>query len=431
MAASESDRFVPACRVSLDGQALSSPVRAALTRADVDLDADLFGTCTLTFNDPKLELINGKLFGSGAAVKVELGYSSSLLQVFQGEVVALEPLFLRDKPPSLRVVCFERLHRLGLSQMTRSFNDVDDSQIAQKIAQEHGLSAEAPSGTKEHALQGNVSDASFLRRLAAAQGNTVRVEDKKLIIGPPPEGAEITVGPSQSLSKARIVIDARGQVEEVSVHGWDPKTKQEIVGKAKGEGEIGEGARAHGNSATLSVSGSEKIAPDVATAEKMAKARMRKLSEGFVTATLDLRGDARLLVGAKISLEKLGGQVDGTYRVDKAVHRWSRHGYATNCTVVRISKKTAAAAAQEKAAAAALASQPAAVTPKEKPPPDEMKATVSGAAEPFVVDVSIEGFAEPSQMDASIGGSAEPAQVDASASAEPDTHHMDAEVMPA
>src|SRR5213079_2396690 len=108
---------------------------------------DLFGQCTLDFNDPKLILINGKKFESGTAIKVEIGFASKLNKVFEGEVVALEPMFRRDQPPSLRVVCQESLHRLALSNMTRAFNDVDDKEIANKIAQEHGLSADAPSGT--------------------------------------------------------------------------------------------------------------------------------------------------------------------------------------------------------------------------------------------------------------------------------------------
>lgn len=414
--ANDHTRPVPACKISLDGQPLAADARAALATAEVELDVDLFGRCTLTFTDPKLALINGKLFASGAAVKVELGYAAKLQRVFEGEVVALEPQFLRDRPPSLRVVCLEPLHRLALSQMTRSFNDVDEGQIATKIAQEHGLTAEAPSGTRQHVLQGNVTDAAWLRRMAASHGNTLRIEGKKLIIGPPPSGAQISISPAETLKKARIRIDGRGQVGEISVHAWDKKTKEEIVGKAKGEGETGEGARKLGGSARISFAGHELVAPDVATAEKIAKGRMRKLAEGFVTAVLELIGDARLVVGALLSLEKLGNQVEGTYRVDHAVHHWSKHGYSVTCKAVRVSKKTAAAAAQQKAAAqAARQEQPAQA--KEEPPPDELRATVGGSAGPVMVEVSITAAPDV-------------ASVEVVAQAEPDLHHLDAEIKP-
>ena len=62
----------------------------------------------------------------------------------------------------------------------------DAHDIATRIAQEHGLSADAPKGTREHALQNNVSDATFLRRIAQREGNQLRVEGTKLVVGPPP-----------------------------------------------------------------------------------------------------------------------------------------------------------------------------------------------------------------------------------------------------
>src|SRR5438270_2998934 len=231
--AAHSHRLVPDCLVSVAGKKLDVDKDAALTRVDVDLDVDLFGQCVLTFNDPKLKLIDGKDFESGTAVKVEVGFHTKVKKVFEGEVVALEPVFRRDTPPALRVVCQESLHRLALSQMTRAFNNVDDKQIATKIAQEHGLTAQAPSGTNEHVLQGNVTDAVFLRRLAAKSGNTLRIDGKKIIIGPPPKGDQVDVSPSDGLKKIKVRIKAHTQVGEVTVHAWDPKTKKEITGKAK------------------------------------------------------------------------------------------------------------------------------------------------------------------------------------------------------
>jgi phage protein D len=332
-------RYIPDCRVSVGGKKLDLPVDAQLTRVEVDLDVDLFGQCVLAFNDPALKLINGKDFESGAAVKVEMGFAQKLLQVFEGEVVALEPKFRRDSPPSLEVVCQESLHRLALSQMTRAFNDVDDKEIASKIAQERGLTAEAPAGSKLHVMQANVTDAAFLRRLAQAHGNHLRIEGKKLIIGPPPKGKAVTVSPTSGLRKMKVRIKAVGQVEEVTVHGWDPKTKKEIVAKAKGEGETGEGARSHGGGTTLSVAGHEHPPTDVATAEKMAKGRMRKLAEGFVTAQAEMIGDPSVVPGAELTFDKIGDSLDGTYRVEHARHHFSKHGYFVTFNAVRVAKK--------------------------------------------------------------------------------------------
>ena len=110
----DAHRLTPDCKVSLAGKKLDLDKDARLTKVEVDLDVDLFGQCALTFNDPKLSLINGQEFKAGAQVKVEIGFAPKLSKVFEGEVVALEPQFRRDLPPSLRVVCQESIHRLAL-----------------------------------------------------------------------------------------------------------------------------------------------------------------------------------------------------------------------------------------------------------------------------------------------------------------------------
>jgi phage protein D len=330
--------LIPDCRVSVQGKKLAGDKDAALTRVDVDLDANLFGQCVLTFNDPKLALINGTDFASGTPVKVEIGFHTKLQQVFEGEVVALEPQFRRDMPPSLRVVCQENIHRLALSQMTRAFNSVDDKEIATRIAQEHGLTAKAPSGTKEHILQSNLTDASFLRRIAAKSGNTLRIEGKKLIIGPPRSGATVRVAPGDGLRKIKVLIKANSQVGKISVHGWDPKAKKEIVGTAKPQGASQQGAKDHGGASTLSIAGHDHTPADVATAESIAKGRLRKIAEGFVTAQVEMLGNPQIMPGAQVKMEKLGDQIDGTWRVEHAAHQFNKHGYWVKFHAVRIAK---------------------------------------------------------------------------------------------
>ena len=358
--------LVPECRVSVGGKKLDVAVDARLARVEVDLDADLFARAELVFHDPQLELIDGPLFACGVALGVELGFGSKLGQVFQGEVVALEPRFRRDMPPALHVICQDPLHRLALSQTTRALNDVDDKQVVQKIAQEYGLSGEAPSGTSTHQLQGNVSDALLLRRIAQKHGNSVRIEGKKLILGPPPRREQIRIGPGDGLRKLQVRISSQTQVGSLSVHGWDAKQKREIVGTARPEGETGKGARDHGEG-TLSFAGHQQMPPDVASAESMAQGRLRKIAEGFITAKLETLGDPRLLPGALVELEKIGAGTDGQYRVDRAIHRWSKHGYWVNAEAVRTSEKTSA---QKQAEKAQRAPEPQPQREQPEPAPD-------------------------------------------------------------
>jgi phage protein D len=375
MSSADAVRHVPDCKLTVAGADLKPADRAALTRAIIDLDVDLFAECTLVFNDPDLRLINGNLFEAGKSVKVALGFGPKKTQVFEGEVVTLEPQFRRDLPSSLRVICYDRLHRLGLSQTTRTFNNADTRDVTTRIAQEHGLSADAPQGTREHTLQNNVSDAAFLRRIAQRAGNHVRVVGTKLVVGPPPSPGKITIRPGAGLKGLRVKLRTEKNIGDVSVHGWDAQNKREIVGTARhqpADSRIPKGA------GTLSLRGHEVTPPDVATAEAIARGRVLKISEGTVTVQGSMIGNPDAVPGAVLSLEDISPGVDGTYRVEHATHEFSKHGYLVRFRGVRTGSKPVPAPAKQPAQG-----------PGQKPPKrhwlqielvDEQGAPVPGAA---------------------------------------------------
>ncbi|MBS2026051.1 MAG: hypothetical protein JST92_26935, partial [Deltaproteobacteria bacterium] len=200
-------------------------------------------------------------------------------------------------------------------------------------------SADAPQGTREHILQANTSDATFLRRLAQKQGKHVRIEGTKLVVGEPPQGAELSIKPGDGLRRVRLKMKAGAQVGEVSVTGYDSRTKQAFTGTARPQGEVGEGARTHGRGASLTFNGHEVQPPDAATAEQMAQGRLRKLAESHLVAELDLMGDARHLPGATLGLDGFGPQLDGSFRVDRAQHTFHKFAYHTRLKAVRTARK--------------------------------------------------------------------------------------------
>ena len=89
----------------------------------------------------------------------------------------------------------------------------------------------------------------------------------------------------------------------------------------------------------MSIAGHEHAPADVATAEAMAKGRLRKIAEGFVTAEVQMVGNPSVAPGAQIELEKMGANVDGSYRVERALHKFSKHGYYVTFKAVRTAKK--------------------------------------------------------------------------------------------
>src|SRR5262249_10952206 len=130
-----------------------------------------------------------------------------------------------------------------------------------------------------------------------------------------------------------------GQVGGVTVTGWDPKTKKEIVGKAKPEGYTGEGAKDHGKSSDLAFAGHETPPADVSTAESMAKGPLRKLAAGYRVAQARAMGDPGVKPGSILKFQKIGEMIDGEFRVDHARHEFHKKGYYVTFKAVRTAKK--------------------------------------------------------------------------------------------
>ncbi|HUJ27615.1 MAG TPA: hypothetical protein VLW85_16435, partial [Myxococcales bacterium] len=333
------EKRTPVCKVSVGGSPLANEDQVMLVRATVDLDTDLFAQSTLLFLDPEMKLINGDTFESGKQVELKMGYDAKAQPVFSGEVVRLEPQFRRDEPVALKVVCQESLHRLALSPNTRAFNDADVSTVLNTIAQEHGFSADAPSGTKQHIMQANVSDAEFLKNYASKMGMQLKLDGTKLSMGPPASTQAIQLSLGDGVKKLKVKKKGQSQVSDVSVHGYDPKTKQEIVGKAQPQGSTGDGAKKFGKG-TLSDASGTLLPPDQATADKMAKGLMDKIAEDFATLEADLIGDPRFMPGQTVEIDKLGEGTDGNYRIERANHLFNKHGYYVKFDAVWTGPKT-------------------------------------------------------------------------------------------
>ena len=339
------EKRTPVCKVSVAGSPLETADQAMLVRAQVDLDTELIAQGTLLFLDPEMKLINGNTFESGKQIELKMGYDAKAQAVFSGEVVRLEPQFRREEPVALKVVCQDSMHRLAMSPMTRSFNDSDVSDVMNAIAQEHGLSVEAPTGTKQHIMQNNVTDAEFLKRFASKLGLQLKLDGTKLKMGDPPSSSAIPLTLGDGVKKLKVKKKGASQVSDVSVHGYDSKTKQEIVGKAQPSGATGDGAKKYGKG-TLSAADGSLLPPDQATADKMAKGLMNKVAEGFATLEADLIGDCRFTPGATVEIDKLGQGTDGNYRIDRATHLFNKHGYYVKFEAVWTGPKTAPAPAK-------------------------------------------------------------------------------------
>src|SRR5262245_32904736 len=118
------------------------------------------------------QLVDGSNFAIGSTLDVELGDGNSLTSVFKGEITAVEIEATELAMPVMTVRGYSRAHRLHRNRQSRSFIEMTDSDIANKVATEAGLQAtvEDTTDTHDYVLQYNQTDWEFLKDRAARNG---------------------------------------------------------------------------------------------------------------------------------------------------------------------------------------------------------------------------------------------------------------------
>jgi phage protein D len=279
-------------------------------------------------------------FNIGDEVEARLGEGDALL--FKGQVVALEPSWTMDGGSTLTIRALDPLHKLGRGRNTRFWEDVLDSDIVSEIGAECGLPVEvdATGTTMPYVLQRNETDIAFLKRLAARNNYTLRVDNGTLKFQKNQyTGAENAVSLGGNLRSLRVAFNSVDQVSEVVVRGWDIAAKEEVVGTAAtgdlakvGDGDLG------CQLAETAFSSSTAYITDVpvgtqAQANAIALAELERLARQFARGTGTIQGNDAVRAGTVVNLEGIAAPFNGKYFVLASRHIISpRTGYTTEFT---------------------------------------------------------------------------------------------------
>src|SRR5687768_2725220 len=140
-----------------------------------------------------LEWLKDGTFDIGKEVELELAQGSTRKTLITGEVTGLMPSMTAYNEVQLEVRGYDKGHRLLRGRYTRSFVQMTDSDIAQRIAQEMGFGSniKATSEVQEYVFQHNQTNLEFLQQRAGAIGYQTGVHGDTLYFlptGDPPDG---------------------------------------------------------------------------------------------------------------------------------------------------------------------------------------------------------------------------------------------------
>lgn len=332
-----------------------------LLRVEVDLSLYLPGMCVLQINDPQFRWVDDARLRLGQEVQIKLrtseNESGSATPVFSGQVTSVEVDMREDLVATLLLRCYDRSHLLQRGTKVRTFVQATDSDIASKIAREHGLQASVDATSQVHTqiFQDNISDYQFLMDRARAVGHVLLVEDRRLYFKKPenlPEG-NVTLNYGVTLREFHPRLTVASQVKEVSVRGWDPKTKAALVGQSGSSPfrsvAIGLGKRGSEMSGqAFSTDPGQLLVTDQPVAsqaegDSLAKALLTQAWARDIRADGTAFLDPNIKPGIKLTVSKIGTKFSGKYFVTSVRHVFDAEGHIdTHFNVNGLSAETTA-----------------------------------------------------------------------------------------
>lgn len=325
-----------AYKVTAGGRSFDQPTQDGLQTLTFEDHVDMVDMFTMRIGGAEEQ--PSWSFEIGQEVKCQLGSGT---EVFQGEIIAIEPGFQVEGISSMTIRALDKMHRLGRGRKTRFWEEVMDSDVAQEVGAECGLgvSADSTEIVLPYILQRNESNIAFLKRLAARNNFLVRVVDGTLEFKKASfSGSSVTVEMGESLRSLRMSFNSTDMVQKVIVRGWDIKKKEEIVGTATtgdvtkiGSGQLGADVASKFGTATAYVTDVPVANQD--QANKIAKSEMERLARQFCHGSATISGNDVVRAGTMVEFKGLSTGLNGKFYVMSTRHVISnRTGYTTELT---------------------------------------------------------------------------------------------------
>ena len=297
--------------IELSGQETPPELQQALQQIQVDSSLHLPDVAMLILLDNETKWADDASLMPGKTLKIKSKTEDGENTIFDGEIVELEPSF-EGSGQKVTVRAFDRLHRLTRGRYVRTFVQMTDSDVMQKIIREVGLKADitASSEVYDHIFQPNQSNLEFLQARAAALGRYLYAEGETIHCAPPVDDPALELELHAGLTAFFPRLSTSAQVAEVQVRGWNVRDKQEVLGKATkgttapktGVAESGGDLASAAHSVTAKYLVNEPVVRTQSAADKLAQAVIDRFEGQKIEAHGSASGNPKLLAGSKIKI---------------------------------------------------------------------------------------------------------------------------------
>lgn len=349
--------YVPAFVVKVGGKSLTDELAIGVNHVDVDLTLGAAGRFSFTVVDaydmdrrmflsargqPVLDVLK---FGADVEVGVGYGDRATLTKIISGLITEITTSFGEGNTPELAISGYDYLFAMTLGKVSKSWTKASDSDVASELAKQYNLGVDIEPTKEKHDQieQNQESDFEFLKKLAERNHYEFYVDpDKKLRFGPPRDKVDgvVTLRYGESLLSFKPEANLATQISSVEVYGWDPQTKQQIVGRAQAGQETGHDPQRKSGGEQVGDAMFKKpvlqIRQPVFTqseANARALAILNDHAKKFLTGDAECIGLVDLLPDHNVTLANLGVPFSKTYYIQQTTHKVDTNGYRTRVKV--------------------------------------------------------------------------------------------------
>lgn len=284
---------------------------------------------------------SGDDFVPGKEIELQIGYDMTTKSIYKGVIIS-QSLQSRGRSGSLLVVeCQDKAVKMTIGQNNGVFADSTDSDVLQKLASNHGLSAEisSTSNTFPQIIQYYTTDWDFMLSRAEVNGMIVLASDNQLTVGAPKtsSAALMTLTYGSNIFDFDLKMDARTQLSGVQATAWDYKN-QALVDASASDPSVPDQGNLSGsklssiaNSDTFQLQTTANL--ETAALKTWADAQLLKSRLAKIQGEVKIQGNADIVPNAIVKIEGLGSRFDGDAYVSGVVHEISEGNWFTYITV--------------------------------------------------------------------------------------------------
>ena len=264
-------------------------------------------------------------------------------KLFDGVVVSTGLELATGTTQTVVVEAYDKLYVLGRATVAKAHLEKTPTDIVRELAQSAGLTTEitgslSAAGQSVAAYQ-YATAYNYIDRIVRDDGSEWFVTGDTLHIRPRESAdapaVKLTVG--ENLLEFSARFSGVDHVEKVTVTGWDVTAKRSIIGNATSSGTPAGTSNSALTSAAVKrsgIGGTQSLTiprpvADQAEAERLAKGIVRRRESDMLRARGRAIPDEGIVPGAKLTIEGMVGDWDGTYYCTEVEHVWGTASFDT------------------------------------------------------------------------------------------------------